>query len=192
MRPQGRVVQRVGLEQARRKCNRLEGIELAREPGQGRVAPRRPQPVALVAQPAGPRLVGVVVEAGEQRSSVQGQRFGDAFLAQRLLERGDVRRHREAQRAALRLDRRQPGQPLEPKQRLAQVGVGELALLPGPQQGRELGAGHPLALHRQEGDELAAPLERQRVGLAVVLDGRGAEQRETSGHRCTGGERGTR
>ena len=133
-----------------------------------------------MAQPGGPGLVRVVVEADGQRAAAlaarDGKRLLDAAAGQRRFERGDVGRAVERQRAGLRLHRAAPGHLPEPEQRLAQVGAGLTVVEPGPQQGRDLGARHPAAAPREQHDELAAALERQRPGLAGLLDGRHAEQ----------------
>jgi hypothetical protein len=93
---------------------------------------------------------------------------GEAVVAHRLLERGDIGVCGHAQRAAVRVDARQPLGRLETEQRLAQVGRRELVRLVGPQQRGYLGARDPRPLEGKERDQLMAPLERKRVRFAVL------------------------
>jgi hypothetical protein len=135
--------------------------------------------LALVAEPTRPGLARVVVVPGQQFAAPKRHGVGESVVAHRLLERGDVGVRVQAQRAAVRVDARQPLGRLETEQRLAQVGRRELVRLVGPQQRGELGARDPRPLEREERDQLVAPLERKRVRFAVRDERRRAEQLET-------------
>ncbi len=65
---------------------------------------------------------------------VQRQRVGNVLLPQRSFEVVHVGARLEAQGARLHFDPPGTGQALQPVERLAQVGAGELAVLVGPQQ----------------------------------------------------------
>ena len=147
------------------------------------IAPGETQAVALEVQPGTPGRVAVVVEAGEQLGGSQREGIGVAAFAHGDIELGDVAVDQEAQRAAVALDLAAPGDRLQAEQRLAQVGVGEVGLLFGPEQGGELGPADPGALQRQVGEQLAAALERQG-GRRAVGDERGcAEELQSQRHR---------
>ncbi len=70
---------------------------------------------------------------------MQRQRVDDALLPQRRLEVVHVGVRFQAQGAGLYVKPRKTGEVLQSVERLAQVGVGELATLAGPQQCGQFG-----------------------------------------------------
>ena len=188
VRTQRGLVERIGFEQPRRQFDAFRGVEVAVEPRERRGAPRRAQPVALEAEPALPRLGGGVVEAREQLAGHERERLGRALSGERRLEVGDVRRGDDAHGAALRFHQAAPRHRLQPEQRLAEVRVGQLVGLLGPERRREFRPAHPGALQREQDQQLAAPLGRQHEGLAVERDLRSAEELQPDRHRKLGSE----
>ena len=127
-------VERVGVEQARRQIDCFRRIDVRRQTAERRVTPGKSQAIALKAQPARPRFTLIVVKSGEKLAAMHRQRIGDALLAQRRVESEYIGLGIEPKRTPLRLDPACPAQRLQPMQRLAQVGVGELVFLLGPEQ----------------------------------------------------------
>ena len=183
VRAQRRFVERVGLEQPRRQLDAFAGVDLG--------APRRSSAalrhaVRSRSRSKSSQLVHASLcpssNPGRSSPRAERQRLGDAAVAQCGLEVRHVGRGDEAQRAALRLDAARVRHPLQAEQRLAQVGVGELRRLIGPEHRRQLRAPDPRALQRQQYDELIAPLERQRERLARDIDPRRAEKMQANRH----------
>ena len=143
---------------------------------------RRTQAIALEVQPARPGFVAVVVEPGEQcRPRQSGSASVDAMLAQRISNAVHVGVGFEPKCAALPLDLLGPRESLQAEQRLAQIGVRELAVLVRPQQRGQFGRARP---------RCASARDRRAAGCAARSRGRPTcRRRRLSAHRTVSGQR---
>ena len=192
VRAQCGLIQRIRVEELRRQVDGPCRIAVGSEAIEGCVAPGESQAVALEGEPARPPLALVVVKSGKQFAAAQGQGVRDTVFPQRRFESEYVGVGFEANGTALQFDPARPWRCLQAKQRLAQVRVRELVLLLRPQHRCELRARNPGTLEREKHEQLIAPLERQREGLATVLDRRRAEQDQAYRHRWPRTRSGTR
>ena len=159
------------------QLNPFRDINTAGEPAKGRVSPGESQAVAFEVEPARPSLTLIVIEPGEQFATAHRKGVGETLLAECGIESEDVGFGFEPKCASLRFEPTRPVQRLQPMQRFAKVGVGELAFLLGPKQGCQLRAAYPRALQRQKHKQLIAPFKRQSERFAAVLNRRRSEQR---------------
>ena len=178
-------IKRIGVEQTCCEVDRLDGVDVTGQSLLRRAAPRGLQPIPLEAQPAGPGFVAVVVKSGEQCALVERERVFRPMFAQSIVECLHVGGGFEPKCAALPLDLIRPRESLQAKQRLAQVGVRELAVLIRPQQRGEFPAPDPGALHREINEQLGATFETEGDRLAAVDECRRTEQCQGNGH-CSG------
>jgi hypothetical protein len=162
-------VERLVGQQPLGQRQRWPGRERIEVPQRGAAAPVG-QPGALKVQPLRVGRIAGVVQAVKQRSARERKRFVDPALGQCALEPLDVAGDLPAHAFVLHLDALRPRQRLGVVQHLAQIAARRRLVVRGPEQRRQFVASHPVAAQREVGEQLAAPLQAQRCGHAVMAD----------------------